>query len=187
MEAKCDRIDVLINNAGAAFDSKLLSKELTVREVWNKDWDTNVTGAHVVTETFLPLLLKPSAPRLLFNTSDLSSLEDASDAKSPFYKEASAGLPKPFSPVAYQCSKTALNMLVVNWMRLKKQDGVKVFGVAPGFLATGLGGNPGLLKKAGAGDPGKGGAALVAVVEGKHDDHAGRVVREYGDGPVQKW
>ena len=132
VKAKHDHIDVLINNAGASFDSKVLSKELTVREVWNKAWDTNVTGAHIVTETFLPLLLKSSAPRLLFNTSGLSSLEDASNPKNPFYKEAPAGLPKPFSPIAYQCSKTGLNMLIVNWTRLTKKDGVKVFGVAPG-------------------------------------------------------
>lgn len=132
VQSKHTDIDVLINNAGASFDSNLLSKELSVREVWNRSWDTNVTGAHIVTEAFLPLLLKSWAPRLLFNTSGLSSLEDASNPKSPFYKEAPAGLPKPFSPIAYQCSKTGLNMLIVNWTRLVK-DGVKVFGVAPGM------------------------------------------------------
>ncbi|KAE8348965.1 hypothetical protein BDV28DRAFT_142289 [Aspergillus coremiiformis] len=37
-------------------------------------------------------------------------------------------------------SKTALNMLMLDWNHKLKADGVKVWGVGPGFLAMGLGG-----------------------------------------------
>lgn len=67
------------------------------------------------------------------------------------------------------------------------KDGVRVWAVAPGFLATGLGGDPELLKRLGAGEPSLGGKALCGVVEGKRDGDVGRVVREYGDERVQPW
>lgn len=64
-------------------------------------------------------------------------------------------------------------------------DGVKVFGISPGFLATGLGGlGPDLLKKFGAGDPSVGGELIRDVVEGKRDEHAGKVINKDG---VQPW
>lgn len=64
-------------------------------------------------------------------------------------------------------------------------DGVKVFGISPGFLATGLGGlGPDFLKKFGAGDPSVGGELIRDVVQGKRDEHAGKVINKDG---VQPW
>lgn len=49
---------------------------------------------------------------------------------------------------AYRSSKTGLNMLMREWVRILRNDGVKVWCLSPGFLATGLGGaGPEALKK----------------------------------------
>jgi NAD(P)-dependent dehydrogenase (short-subunit alcohol dehydrogenase family) len=41
---------------------------------------------------------------------------------------------------SYRSSKTGLNMLMREWAKILKNDGVKVFAISPGFLATGLAG-----------------------------------------------
>jgi NAD(P)-dependent dehydrogenase (short-subunit alcohol dehydrogenase family) len=66
-------LDVLINNAGAAFDYMAKSQGLSSREMWNKSWDVNVSGTQVLTEESVPLLLKSTDPRLLFLRSVLTS------------------------------------------------------------------------------------------------------------------
>lgn len=71
------------------------------------------------------------------------------------------------------------------WHRVLKEDGVKVWSVAPGFLATGLGlGDPEALKGMGAGDPVVAGPFIRGVVEGQHDGDVGMVVTRNG---VQEW
>ena len=159
---------------------------MTARQAWNKTWDVNVTGANIMTETFLPLLLKSEDPRLLFITSGLSSMHDASDTSNPRYMVPPAGLPKPPGATSYMSSKAGLNMMMIQWARMLKNDGVKVWSIAPGLLATNLGGDPELLKKMGAGDPSIGGTAIRGVIEGKRDEDAGKVVREYRS-PIQAW
>ena len=77
-------------------------------------------------------------------------------------------------------------MLMVEWTRILKDDGVKVWAIAPGFLATGFISGPELMKKMGAGDASIGGVVICGVVEGKRDADVGKVVREY-DSPIQPW
>ena len=180
------RIDVLINNGGAAFDNEILTNRMTPREAWNKDYDINVSGTQVLTTTFMPLLLKSSHPRLLFITSGLSSLQGAADRTNPRNAVPEPGWPKPPRPsaVAYRSSKTALNMLMLDWERILRKDGVKVWAISPGLLATGLGGNPEALKQMGAEDPSVGGEFVKDVVEGKKDAEVGTVI---GRGGVQPW
>lgn len=187
ISARVDKIDVIINNAGASFDSQIHKGQLTARDAWNKSWNTNVTGANIITETFLPLLLRSKDPRLLFITSGASSLADAADAHHPMHKVPPPGLPKPPSNMAYRSSKAGLNMMMLEWHRLLKNDGVKVWCVAPGLLVTGLGNEPDRIKQRGGGDPSLGGQAILGVVEGKRDSHVGKVVREYGDSKIQAW
>ncbi|KAJ5612347.1 hypothetical protein N7510_005541 [Penicillium lagena] len=148
------KLDVLINNAGANFDRAMQAGDLSLREGWNKTWDTNVTGAQVTTSLFVPLLLKSAQPRLLFITSGTSPLVDTErmDAQYALLNALpDAGWPKPstLNPTeAYRSSKTGLNMMMRQWYRILKKDGVKVFAVSPGFLATGLAGiGPETLKK----------------------------------------
>jgi NAD(P)-dependent dehydrogenase (short-subunit alcohol dehydrogenase family) len=159
---------------------------MTAREAWSKSWDVNVTGAHIMTTTFLPLLLKSQDPRLLFITSGLSSLQGASDPSNPKNFYPAAGLPKAQPFVGYRSSKVGLNMMMVEWSKVLKNDGVKVWAVAPGLLATSLGGDTELLKRLGAQHPSIGGDTIRRVVEGGRDADVGRVVREYGT-PIQPW
>jgi NAD(P)-dependent dehydrogenase (short-subunit alcohol dehydrogenase family) len=83
--------------------------------------------------------------------------------------------------VAYRSSKTALNMMMLEWERVLEPDDVRVFAISPGFLATGLGG---MGKELGAGDPSVGGVFIKDVVQGKRDEDAGKVINKDG---VQPW
>lgn len=157
-------------------DQQIERGNMSTREAFNKSWDINVTGAHLTTSTFLPLLLKSPDPRVIFNTSGVSSLANAADSSHFTYKAPPAGVPKPVGTISYRASKAALNMVMLEWVRMLKNDGVKAWAVAPGFFATDIGeGNPEAMKKMGAGDPAVGGKALVDVVEGKRDDDVGKV------------
>ena len=77
-----------------------------------------------------------------------------------------------------------MNMMMREWSKLLKNDGIKTFAVSPGFLATGLGGDAERLKKMGAMEPSIGAAVVQGVVEGKRDDDAGNVVNRGG---IQNW
>ncbi|CAN9191089.1 unnamed protein product [Alternaria alternata] len=182
---KHGKIDVLLNNAGAQFDQQVPKGNMTIRDMWNKSWDVNVTGTYIVTEVFAPLLLKSSHPRLVFITSGTSTLTEHDNLAMPINRSPPKGWPKEsFAVTAYRAAKTGMNMMVLEWARMLKEDGVKVFAVSPGMLATGLGGDPEAMKKMGAIDP-KIGAELVRdVVEGRRDEDVGKVVRKNN---VQPW
>ncbi|XEU95905.1 hypothetical protein FSHL1_001190 [Fusarium sambucinum] len=190
IKSKFGRVDVLVNNAGANFDSFEENDGVDparARLLFNKTYDNNVSGTQVFTATFIPLLLESSSPRIIFLTSGLSTLHGAHESfLSKITESIPKGWPKTGIPtaVAYRCSKTALNMVMLSWYQLLKEDGVRVWSVNPGFLATGLGGNPELLKSAGAGDPATGGELILKVIEGEKDEDVGKVVSQDG---VQEW
>jgi len=71
------------------------------------------------------------------------------------------------------------------WARVLKEDGVKVFAISPGYLATGLGRGADANKAAGAEDPQLGGEFVKDVVEGQRDADAGKAIRR--GGMVQPW
>ncbi|GES58019.1 NAD(P)-binding protein [Aspergillus terreus] len=177
VKAKTEYIDVLINNAGAAFDG-----QIGLRDCFNQAYNINVSGAHVMTYIFMPLLLKSADPRLLF-IAGLSQMSVASQQYFPTPPQP-AGWPKhiDFETIGYRCSKTALNMLMIDYNHKLKADGVKVWCVAPGFLATNLGGiGPEYLKSVGAGaDPSIGGTFIASVVEGARDEDVGKIIRREG-------
>ncbi|KAJ4323128.1 hypothetical protein N0V94_002014 [Neodidymelliopsis sp. IMI 364377] len=182
---KHEKIDVLLNNAGAQFDQQVTQGNMTTREMWNKSWDVNVTGTYIVTETFIPLLLKSSQPRLLFITSGTSTLTEHDNLAMPVNRAPPKGWPKQmFTVAAYRSTKTGMNMMVLEWDRILKEDSVKVFAISPGFLATGLGGDAEVLKKMGGIDPNIGAELVRDVVEGRRDEDAGKVVRK---NDIQPW
>ena len=141
------RIDILLNNGGASFDVKLNSGEMSIRDAFNASWDTNVTGTQVLTWAAVPLLLESSDPRLIFMTSGTASLAETERSDGPMYqrlnKSPAAGWPKDQAALplmSYRSTKTGLNMLMREWAKTLKEDGVKVWCISPGFLATGLAG-----------------------------------------------
>ncbi|KAI9148735.1 Short-chain dehydrogenase/reductase eupG [Paramyrothecium foliicola] len=192
LEEKFGRLDILINNGGASLDSMIAQGKMTTREAFAASWDTNVTGTHILTTLAVPLLLKSTEPKILFITSGTSSISDTErfDVANVARINASPpkGWPKPATAPSYTCyrtSKTGFNMLVREWHRILLNDGVKVWAISPGFLATGLGGaGAEVLKKLGALDPSVGGRLVKAVVDGEHDHAVGKVVRVDG---IQGW
>ena len=158
---------------------------MTTRDMWNKSWDVNVTGTYIVTDTFASLLLNSSQPRLLFITSGTSTLSEHDNTAIPINQSPAKGWPKQsLNVTAYRAAKTGMNMMVLEWARILKEDGVKVFAISPGMLATGLGSDPEVMKKMGAIDPNIGAELVRDVVEGRRDGDVGKVVRK---GNVQPW
>ena len=109
------KVDVLINNAGAGFDGEMQDGKMSLREGWNRAYNINVTGTHIMTSTFVPLLLKSSAPRLLFITSGTSSLIQTEKFDNPALARINAsppaGWPKATGPnpiASYRSSKTGM-------------------------------------------------------------------------------
>ncbi|KAH8807602.1 hypothetical protein F5884DRAFT_731468 [Xylogone sp. PMI_703] len=180
-----DRLDVLINNAGAMFDNDLGAGKVTMREAWNRSWDVNVTGTHILTHKFVPLLLKSSDPRLLFIASGTSTLTGSEDLSLRYNQSPPAGWPKQtYSIASYRSAKTGMNMMMREWYKLLTNDGVKVWAISPGYLATGLGGDPELNKRLGALDPIIGADFTRSVAEGARDHDVGKVIRR---NDVQPW
>lgn len=65
-----------------------------------------------------------------------------------------------------------------------RDDGVKVFSISPGFLATKLGGDQEANKNMGAGNPALGGTLIKDVVEGQKDTNVGKIISQTG---IQPW
>jgi len=92
------RLDILVNNAG------IFSKNPIARDALREVLAVNAIGALSVTEAFLPLLRKSSAPRLIFVSSSMGSITHAANPESPYYLAAVN---------RYRASRAALNMLMV--------------------------------------------------------------------------
>ena len=70
------------------------------------------------------------------------------------------------------------------WSRFLQEDGVKVWCISPGYLATGLGGSQEANQSQGAGDPATAGQFVKTVLEGERDGDVGKVILRNG---VQPW
>ncbi|OCK79146.1 putative short chain dehydrogenase [Lepidopterella palustris CBS 459.81] len=190
IQTKFGRLDALVNNAGAQLDQQLALGSMTMRQMWNQSWNVNTVGAQIMTSVFIPLLLQSNNPRLLFITSGTSTLNGTENRTLAVNKYPPKGWPKnnfdgnSFSVPAYRSSKTGMNMMMREWYRMLKEDGVKVWCVSPGFLATGLGGNQEANKNMGAGDPAEAGNFVKSVLEGYRDGDVGKVILRDG---VQPW
>jgi NAD(P)-dependent dehydrogenase (short-subunit alcohol dehydrogenase family) len=127
--------------------------------------------------TFMPLLLKSTDSRLIF-VSGLGTFDSCAKGDFPLPPNLEPGWPKKldFETVGYRCSKTALNMLMLDYHFKLLKDGVKVWCVGPGFLATDLGDLKEVAVKWKAGHPSIGGQFIRTVVEGERDTDVGKYV-----------
>lgn len=140
------RVDVLVNNAGSAFDwtPEPTQPSRVTLDVARKTFDTNFFGPLAVIQALLPLLRESQAGRIVNVSSMLGSLAEIGRVDSP--------LASMIAPM-YQASKAALNALTVLFAKELRGTKVKVNSACPGWVDT-EGGVPGWLRAALGGNGG---------------------------------
>jgi NAD(P)-dependent dehydrogenase (short-subunit alcohol dehydrogenase family) len=119
-------IDVLINNAGVLLDRA----NLPIRQLYDTTFSINVAGTACLTEALLPLLRKSTErPRVIFVSTCMASLNISLDTTTPFYN---------IDYKAYDASKAAVNMLMINYSRILADKKALVNAVCPGLVSTNL-------------------------------------------------
>ncbi|QDS74698.1 hypothetical protein FKW77_000456 [Venturia effusa] len=126
-------LDVLVNNAGVLLDPvpglAEENKDLTTRQLFNRTYDTNVTGAAVLTGACVPLLRKAGNPRVVFVSSLMGSVSETTNKSTLYYNT---------DYKSYDCSKAAMNMLALNYARILEPTGALVNVACPGLVQTRL-------------------------------------------------
>ena len=118
-----DRLDVLVNNAGAA-GNVVPPSEATADEL-HSVYDTNVYGPVRVTQAFLPLLESASFPRVVMVSSAGGSFTVVTDPEQPVAR---------MHELAYSSSKAALNMLTLRYAQALPH--IKFNVATPGEVAN---------------------------------------------------
>jgi len=125
IEKKFGKLDILVNNAGIGIDT---GKPSTIDiDTLYRTYNTNVFGPFRMIKTFLPLLQKSEAGRIVNMSSGLGSLERNS---SKYWETSGTKL------LAYNSSKSALNALTLQFAYELRKTAIKVNSAAPGFVAT---------------------------------------------------
>lgn len=126
-------LDVLINNAGILIDYvpgvTEASKDLTTREIFTRTMMTNVVGTACLTDACVPLLRKADHPRVIFVSSIMGSIKEATVKTNMWY---------PIDYKAYDTSKAGVNMLAVQYARILEDAGASVNAVCPGLVRSAL-------------------------------------------------
>jgi NAD(P)-dependent dehydrogenase (short-subunit alcohol dehydrogenase family) len=133
VESQYGRLDILVNNAGVALDW-VRPSEAEI-EALHKTYDTNVFGVFRVTKAMLPLLRKSKAGRIVNISSALGSVALTADPHGPFQGRSIL--------LAYCSSKSALNMLTLQFASELAESGIKVNAATPGYVSTDMNQNQG--------------------------------------------
>lgn len=145
IDEKYGKLDILINNAGIWIegfeDGAPIPASRTTVDIFRKTFDTNFFNTITVTQTFLPLVKKSDAGRIVFLSSILGSLGLHSDPASPIYN---------YKVPAYNISKTALNGYAVHLAHELKDTNIKVNAAHPGSVLTDMNANGDLSLEEGA-------------------------------------
>jgi NAD(P)-dependent dehydrogenase (short-subunit alcohol dehydrogenase family) len=116
-------LDVLINNAGIYPDGRHSILNIS-RDQLGETFQTNTFGPIEVTQTFLPLLRKSTAARVINVSSGYGQLDGLS-----------AQVP------SYCLSKLALNGVTLMMADMLKADSIAVNSIDPGWVRTRMGGS----------------------------------------------
>ncbi|GIJ45261.1 short-chain dehydrogenase [Virgisporangium aliadipatigenens] len=122
------RLDVLVNNAGISGGRAGQGVGDAAEDVLRQVFETNLFGVVRVTEAFLPLLRRSADARIVNVSSGTGSLGWMTDPAHYF-----ARMP---GVLGYPVSKTALNMLTVQYAKSLGPDGITVNAIAPGPCGT---------------------------------------------------
>jgi NAD(P)-dependent dehydrogenase (short-subunit alcohol dehydrogenase family) len=138
---KYDRLDVLINNAGALFNKREVTPEGFERTL-----AVNYLGPFLLVHELLDLLKKSAPSRIINVSSGLAKngqvdLDDLQSEKSYVGTKAYSSMRTP----VYSNTKLMLMMFTYELARRLKGSGVTVNVLMPGFVATNLGKNSGSL------------------------------------------
>ncbi|NUW33267.1 SDR family NAD(P)-dependent oxidoreductase [Nonomuraea sp. SMC257] len=118
-----DRLDVLINNAGAP--GRIVPPADATAEEVHSVYDTNVYGPIRVTHAFLPLLQAAEHPRVVMVSSGGGSFAVVTDPEQPV---------SAMHELAYSSSKAALNMITVRYAQALPH--IKFNVATPGEVAN---------------------------------------------------
>lgn len=165
------QLDVLINNAGVSGYPASLEPGAVDLDAVRRVLETNVLGVIAVTEAMLPLLRRSPAARVVNVSSSVGSLTHMSDPDHHF-----ARMP---AHVAYPVSKSALNMVTLQYAKALRTDGIVVNAADPGACATDFTEHLGLPIPRTAAD---GAAIAVTLATLDPDGPTGHLIA--GDGPV---
>jgi NAD(P)-dependent dehydrogenase (short-subunit alcohol dehydrogenase family) len=130
IEENYGKLDILINNAAISLESSsgaVPQASETSADIFRRTFETNFFNTIAVTQTFVPLIKKSDAGRIVFLSSGLGSLSLHSDPNSPIYN---------YKIPAYDISKTALNGYVVHLAYELKDTPIKVNTAHPGSVVT---------------------------------------------------
>lgn len=122
VEARCDHLDVLVNNAAIHFDAWQRAVDADL-DVVAEALQTNVMGTWRLTQAMLPLLRSSVRARIINVSSEQASLS-----------QMGGGVP------AYKTSKVAVNALTRILAAELAAEGISVLSVSPGWTATDMGG-----------------------------------------------
>ena len=130
---KTKELDILINNAGIYGGYPQTALDATIDQ-FKTTYDANVYSAIRVTQAFIDLLKKSSAPRIVNVTSSQGSITLHSDPTYKYYD---------YKGAVYLSSKAALNMYTVVLAYELKDTAFKVNAVCPGYTKTDFNGHRG--------------------------------------------
>ena len=124
VESKFGRLDVLINNAGAAVIPSAPDFS-DYRSAFSTVYDTNVSSVAITMQLFLPLLRKSPSSIVISVSSGRGSLGISSSGKMP-----------PTVSIPYSISKTALNALTLEMAKFPENESVQFQVIGPGHCKT---------------------------------------------------
>lgn len=133
LESRYGKLDILINNAGILKEELIgQNNSLTVdQETLRSTFEANFFAVIALTQALLPLLQRSPSARIVNLSSILGSQTLHSTPNSPI--EVAKGL-------AYNASKSALNMFTIHLAHALKDSHIKVNSAHPGWVKTELGG-----------------------------------------------
>ena len=111
-----DHLDTLVNNAGIALNEDEDVLKISV-ETFETTLRTNTVGPLVVSQAFLPLLKKSTAPRIVNVSSGGGQLADGADGWSPAYCISKTALNGVTSQLAAALPNFAVNSVCPGWVR----------------------------------------------------------------------
>jgi NAD(P)-dependent dehydrogenase (short-subunit alcohol dehydrogenase family) len=128
IEEKFGKLDILVNNAGIWLEGPEVKPASNVSlDVFRKTFDTNFFDQIKITQTFLPLVKKSAAGRIVNLSSALGSNALHADPSSQIWN---------FKVPAYDASKAALNSYTIHLAYELKDTPIKVNAVHPGSVET---------------------------------------------------